>query len=267
MATHKQAVPPPTVFFGEEAFQPIDHTEVRWLGSGGMFVNTRGTCIMMDPMLKDFDMPLLIDMPIAPENIPHLDAVLITHCDNDHYSVPSLHAMEHVSKAFHGPHYVAELMQAEGFPANGHDIGDSFEVGPAKITLTPADHAWQNEKAKYNYRVFHLEDYCGFWIETPDGIIWAPGDSRLMKEQLELPQPDAILFDFSDNEWHIGLEGAIQMANTYPEAHLILCHWGTVDAPDLNVFNADPQSLYDRVVNPERIHAYAPGQPFSLKKS
>ncbi|NLD31331.1 MAG: cupin, partial [Trichococcus flocculiformis] len=50
-------------------------------------------------------------------------------------------------------------------------------------------------------------------------------------------------------------------------AHLILCHWGTVDAPDLNVFNADPQSLYDRVVNPERIHAYAPGQPFSLKKS
>ena len=161
---------------------------------------------------------------------------------------------------------IAELMQAEGFPAEGHDIGDTFEFGPAKITLTPADHAWQNEKAKYNYRVFRLEDYCGFWIETPDGIIWAPGDSRLMKEHLEMPQPDAILFDFSDNEWHIGLEGAIQMANTYPEAHLILCHWGTVDAPDLNVFNADPQSLYDRVVNPERIHAYAPGQPFSLRK-
>ena len=88
-----------------------------------------------------------------------------------------------------------------------------------------------------------------------------------MKGHVEKPEPDVYLLDCSDNEWHIGLEEAMKMANTYPEAHLILCHWGTVDAPDLNVFNADPQSLYDRVVNPERIHAYAPGQPFSLKKS
>ena len=44
---------------------------------------------MVDPMLKGFDMPLLINMPIAPKDVPHLDAVLITHCDNDHYSVPT----------------------------------------------------------------------------------------------------------------------------------------------------------------------------------
>ncbi len=36
-------------------------------------------------------MPLLINMPIAPKDVPHLDAVLITHCDNDHYSVPYLY--------------------------------------------------------------------------------------------------------------------------------------------------------------------------------
>ena len=29
-------------------------------------------------------------------------------------------------------------------------------------------------------RWFKNEDACGFWIETPDGNIWAPGDSRLM---------------------------------------------------------------------------------------
>jgi hypothetical protein len=26
------------------------------------------------------------------------------------------------------------------------------------------------------------EDNAGFWIETPDGTIWAPGDSRLIPE-------------------------------------------------------------------------------------
>ena len=37
---------------------------------------------MIDPLLKDFDMPLLIDFPLATKDVPHLDAVLITHSDN-----------------------------------------------------------------------------------------------------------------------------------------------------------------------------------------
>jgi hypothetical protein len=38
-----------------------------------------------------------------------------------------------------------------------------------------------------------------------------------------------------------------------------------VDAPDFAPFNADPASLLDRVVNPERIHVLAPGEPFTLR--
>jgi hypothetical protein len=45
---------------------------------------------------------------------------------------------------------------------------------------------------------------------TPDGAIWAPGDSRLIPDHhLRMPTADAMLFDFSDSEWHFGLEGAI----------------------------------------------------------
>lgn len=80
-----QAIPPPTQSFGAEAFKPGQHTVIRWLGSAGFLVNSRGTCLMVDPMLKGFDMPVLIESPIAPKNVPHLDAVLITHSDNDHY--------------------------------------------------------------------------------------------------------------------------------------------------------------------------------------
>lgn len=111
-----------------------------------------------------------------------------------------------------------------------------------------------------------MEDYCGFLINTSDGLIWAPGDSRFLPEFLELPSPDVIFFDFSDDSWHIGLEGAIKIANTYPEANLILSHWGTVDAPDMKPFNADPQSLEGRIINPERIHILNLGEPFILKK-
>ena len=69
-----------------------------------------------------------------------------------------------------------------------------------------------------------------------------------------MPEPDVMLFDFSDNSWHIGLDNAIKLANTYPHTDLILIHWGTVDAPDMDAFNGNPKSLEGRIINPERIH-------------
>lgn len=202
-------------------------------------------------------MPLLIEMPIAPRDVPRLDAVLITHRDNDHYSIPTCRELARICRAFHSTRLVASLMGKEGMRAFGHEIGDVFHVGRIRIRLTPADH---------NYRPgSNKEDDSGFWIETPDGTIWAPGDSRLMQEHLKLPAPDAIFFDFSDNEWHFGLDGAVKLANAYPNAHLLLSHWGTVDAPDFTPFNGDPKNLEGRVVNPKRIHVLAPGEPFVLR--
>ena len=267
MTNAKQAMPPKTIFFHEDAFQKTDQTIIRWLGNSGILLNSRGTCIMVDPVLEGFDLPLLIDLPIKPTAVPHLDAVLITHSDNDHYGIPTIEKLVPVTDSFHGPKYVAELMQ-EHFQvaAQGHEIYDSFTVKNLEISLTKAYHLWQNETTKFD-RVFQIEDYCGFWIDTPDGSLWIPGDSRLLPEQLEMPQPDAILFDFNDNAWHIGFENAVKLANTYPHAELILSHWGTVDAPHIDAFNGDPEALYDRIVNPKRIRLVAAGEPIELKST
>jgi len=157
-------------------------------------------------------------------------------------------------------------MRPEGLPAFGHDIGDRFSNGPVQVEVTPADHAWQNDVPGASDRVFQPEDCCGFWIETPDGIVWAPGDSRLIPDHhLTMPAPDALLFDFSDSEWHFGLDGAIAMANAYPLTPLLLYHWGCVDAPDFPPFNGDPASLSGRVENPYRIVVLAPGESFELR--
>jgi L-ascorbate metabolism protein UlaG (beta-lactamase superfamily) len=260
-----QARAPKTELFGAEAFAPSDKTIIRWLGNAGTFINSQGTCIMIDPLLEGFDLPLIIDMPILPENVPHLDAILVTHCDNDHFSRVTCKKLKPVCKEYHAPQYVSELMKEEELPGLGHNIGETFEIGTIKATLTPADHAWQNEKKKYT-RVFKFEDYCGFWLETPDGTVWVPGDSRLLPEHLEMPTPDAIIFDFSDNSWHIGLQGAAKLANAYPNTPLLLSHFGSVDAPNMDAFNADPDDLYGLVKNPERIYVLAPGEAFTLSR-
>jgi L-ascorbate metabolism protein UlaG (beta-lactamase superfamily) len=260
-----QAKPPKTKPFGAEAFAPSDKTTLRWLGMAGFFVNSRGTTFMIDPLLDDFDMPLLIDFPIASKDVPQLDAVLITHADNDHFSIPTNRNLKPVTRIFHSTVYVDSLMKNEGFPSVGHNIGDTFNVGPVRVKLTPADHAYQNAYPGTSTRWFKNEDACGFWIETPDGTIWAPGDSRLLPEHLHFPIPDAILFDFSDSEWHFTLEGALKIASVYPNTPLLLNHWGSVDAPDFTPFNADPEELKKRVVNPERVVILAPGEAYSLQ--
>lgn len=261
-----QAIAPVAIRFSEEAFGEKSFTEIRWLGNAGALINSRGTTIMIDPLLEGFDMPLLIEMPIDPSNIQSLDAVLITHSDNDHFSKDTCRALTNVCPEFHGPKYVAELMRELGIKGTGHEIKETFKVGSVSITLTPADHAWQNEYLPDRTRDFQPEDFCGFWLETPDGIIWAVGDSRFMEEQLRMPKPEVILFDFSDSLWHIGFEGAVRLANAYPEAKLILWHWGCVDAPQMKEFNGDPEELAARIINPGRIVVLAPGQPFIMKK-
>ena len=233
----------------------------------GFLINSRGTAVMVDPVLTGFDMRLLIEMPIAAADVPRLDAVLVTHSDNDHYSVPTCRALASVTPVYHSTWYVSSLMRSEELPAVGHDIGDVFDVGSVIVTLTPADHAWQNALPEQSTRTFKENDSAGFWIETPDGTIWAPGDSRLIPEHhLTMPPPDALLFDFSDSEWHFGFDGAVQMANAYPDTPLLLHHWGSVDAADLAPFNGDPQRLHGVVENPRRIRLLAPGEPFNLSR-
>lgn len=266
MEDKKQAYAPKTQRFSKEAFKKSDKTVIRWLGNSGALINSRGTTVMIDPLLKGFDIPLLIDMPIEIQEVPQVDAILITHCDNDHFSRITCKELQTVSKGFHAPHYVADLMKEIGIEGQGHNIHESFEVENIRVTLTPADHSWQNSYPKYKTREFKMEDYCGFWIDTPDGSIWAVGDSRLLEEQLQMPVPDAMLFDFSDSSWHIGMEGAVKMANTYSDTPLILWHWGSVDAHKMKEFNGDPAELAGKIINPGRIVVLAHGQAYELRK-
>jgi L-ascorbate metabolism protein UlaG (beta-lactamase superfamily) len=141
----RQARAPEIQPFGAEAFEAGKGTVLRWLGMAGFLINSRGTTVMIDPLLGGFDMPVMIDFPIAADDVPNLDAVLVTHSDNDHYSVPTGRDLARVAGEYHSTRYVAWLMKQQGFSAYGHDIGEHFAIGPVGVEVTPADHAWQNE--------------------------------------------------------------------------------------------------------------------------
>ena len=172
-----QAMPRETVALPSDAFGPSDATTVYWLGNAGFLINSRGTTIMCDPLLVGFDMPVLVDPPVLPEDVPHVDALLYTHIDNDHFNRICLAALANKYDELHATEYVASVARdEEGIPgAIGHDIGETFKVGPLSITLTPTWHNWQDHGgpgSKYGHRRWERKEYCGYWIETPDGSIW-----------------------------------------------------------------------------------------------
>ena len=70
MEQTQQARAPRTQPFGAEAFGANDGTTLRWLGMAGFLINSRGTTLMVDPLLEGFDMPIMIDMPIAAKDVP-----------------------------------------------------------------------------------------------------------------------------------------------------------------------------------------------------
>ena len=265
----RQARAPQTQPFGAEAFEASDGTVLRWLGMAGFLINSRGTTLMVDPLLGGFDMPVMIEFPIAAADVPKLDAVLVTHSDNDHYSVPTCRDLARGDRCIplDPVRGLADATQ-EGLPAYGHDIGDQFAIGPVRVEVTPADHAWQNESPGASDRIFQPEDCCGFWIDTPDGTIWAPGDSRLIPDH-HLQMPTAGRHAVRLLRQRVALRARRRRSRWPTPTHdtpLLLHHWGCVDAPDFPPFNADPDSLPDRVDNPERIQVLAPGEPFVLRR-
>ena len=259
-----QALAPKTIQMDLNDFKNNNSLDVYWLGGGGAMINDHGTVIMIDPLLEGFDMPLLREAPMKIKEVGHVDGILITHIDNDHFSRVTCSGLKDRCDSYHAPHYVASVMKEElDIDGIGHDINESFKINDLEIKLTPAKHNWQNGSKKYSYREWKEEDYCGYYITCNGKTIWMPGDSKLLEEQLNMPTPDVILFDFADNDWHITLEGAIKLANAHPTSKLICIHWGCVDAPTMSPFNANPENL--DIVNKERILVLAPGQKYTVK--
>ena len=139
-----QAVAGPVVKMSKKDFASQDQTSIYWMGSASIYIQSHGTKIMIDPLLKGFDMPIL------PQDVPSLDGVLITHIDNDHFSRITCSNLKSVCKSYHAPQYVASVMNEETIPGVGHDIGESFKIDPIDVTLTKAVHNWQNGSKNIN---------------------------------------------------------------------------------------------------------------------
>ncbi len=266
----------PSQPIGPDAFKPSKGTSLWWLTNAGFLVNARGTLAMIDPVISldpsapqtsETGMRLLVALPLEAADIPRLDVVLYTHADDDHFARTTAEALFGTDALFVGPPPVARDSAEMGLSQDrirAASVAGTVEVGQLSITPTPADHPWQLRDPEQFGEPWKPGDCCGYLLDTPDGRIWCPGDTRLMDEHVQMEGIDVLLLDVGRNEYHLGVEGGARLANILDPPHIIPYHWGTYDAPEHDAYNCDPEDVRERLRNPDAFHLLAPGEKFIL---
>ena len=231
-------------------FSQRDDTIVTWLGSAGALINARGTILMIDPVisvaqrdgqqLAETGHRLKVPLPIEAEQIPRADAVLYTHADGDHFGQKTAEILDRrLAPTFIVPPPVQALLEGISISSDRIVIAQdyaSIRVGEAEIIVTPAIHDWQEKDP------WQRGDCCGYVVKTGDGVIWHPGDTRLLDELLKVKGVDVPFFDVAICRSHLGPEGSARLAETCEAKVLVAYHYGTFDVPPGGPFGSDPEA-------------------------
>ncbi len=76
------------------------YPEIHWLGHAGNLIKWQGLNILLDPILSDYSviLPRLSKSPIAAEELPPIDFVILSHMHYDHYDKDTLENIKVIRK-------------------------------------------------------------------------------------------------------------------------------------------------------------------------
>jgi L-ascorbate metabolism protein UlaG (beta-lactamase superfamily) len=245
--------------------QPIDaaffaareQTLVTWLGMAGALINVRGTILLIDPLISTIERdgrvlieegyPLKLPLPVEAKDLPRVDLVMYTHADDDHFGHLSASLLaQRLHCRFLAPPPVARLLRELGIAAEQIQVAkekDIVRAGAAEVLVTPALHDWQEVNP------WKREDCCGYRVETPDGTIWHPGDTRLIDDLLAIRNVDVLFFDVAAVDSHLGPRGSAVLAQSCGAKVMIAYHYGTFDLPPGSFASFDPDNALPYVQN------------------
>lgn len=238
-----------TIPIKSEFFSQRDNTLVTWLGMAGAMINARGTILLIDPLLSASEENgrlhsetgywLTVPPPIYAQDIPRANVVMYTHADEDHIGKQTARILSQLPGIrFLAPPPVIEVLIEAGVTPEQCITARDWEIhkfGEAEVTITPALHDWQEANP------WQRGDCCGYRINTTDGSVWHPGDTRLIDDLLTVKDVDVLFFDVAAVPSHLGPEGSAQIARSSGAKKLIAYHYGTFDLPPGSFATCDPR--------------------------
>jgi N-acyl-phosphatidylethanolamine-hydrolysing phospholipase D len=239
---------------------------VTWIGHATTLVQVGGINVLTDPIFSERASPFSFLGPkrqvapgIAIGELPHIDAVLVSHNHYDHLDEASVRAL--AAQAGGPPLFVVPLGVKAWLAALGIeravelDWWQSARVGAVEIVFTPAQH-WSGRSLTDRMATL----WGSYAIFAPDFQVWFAGDTAYSKDFADIHRRFAARhgagrgFDLAlipigayEPRWfmrsqHVDPTEAVQIHRDLVVARSIGIHWGTFELTDESL-DEPPQAL------------------------
>lgn len=220
-----------------------DGLHLTWYGHATVLVELDGRRVLIDPVWSERCSPSALagprrlhPVPLPLDELPQVDAILISHDHYDHLDTATVRALTQTQRApFLMPLGVGSHLDRWGVPADRIvelDWNESATVPGLRLTATTARHfsgrAFSRDRALWSSwviaggerRVFYTGDSGYFDGYADIGAEHGPFDATLMQVGAYDPAwPDIHMFPEDAVAAHVELRGGL----------LIPVHWGTFD--------------------------------------
>lgn len=225
---------------------PMKGWLVTWLGHSSFLVQGCGRNLLVDPVFSGHCAPLpfpslkrLVPVPCRVDQLPRIDAVLISHSHYDHLDLPTLRALGKQTPLL-VPEGHAGWLGRKGF-SKVLELSWFFsaEILPGiRATATPAQHFTARTPFDRNHA-----HWCGWLLEGGGVKLWHAGDSawcpafREIGERLGPIDLGMIPIGAYSPRWfmkpmHMNPEEAVQVFQETRCRRAVAMHWGTFRLTD-----------------------------------
>jgi len=221
------------------ATPPASGLRVTWFGHSAMLIEIDGKRLLIDPMWGERASPLSwlgpkrwYPPPLALEDLPKLDAVLISHDHYDHLDYPSILRLNALGVKFVVPLGVGAHLEYWGVPPKRIielDWWERTELPGLSIVCTPARHA--------SGRFLFDKDaklWGGFALLGKRHRAYYSGDTGLFPAMRQIGEKlgpfDVTMIETGQYhrawpDWHIGPEQAVRAHQLVRGTVMLPVHW------------------------------------------
>jgi N-acyl-phosphatidylethanolamine-hydrolysing phospholipase D len=255
--------------------------QVSWIGHETFLIQAAGLNVLTDPIFSARASPLSFLGPrrLAPpgvpfEQLPRIDAVVISHNHYDHLDAPT------VTRLGPGPRFFVPLGLGAWFKERGRenvvelDWWQDAVLGPVRFRSVPVQHFSQRTLVNRNQSL-----WCGWVLETPAGHIFFAGDTGYSPDFAEIgARCNPILLSLLpiggyQPRWfmqpmHLNPPEAVRVHRDLRSRLSIGMHWGTFQLTD-EPLGEPPrylqQALQEAGLSPEEFITLAIGETRTLR--